>query len=98
VLHDPYAGVAVYAADGKLVRMLKPEDLLTATELKDRPGSFACHKEGQWADEAMTLSLNGETAVATVHTGRKVRIDLATGKVTQSQVRRPTEDAVRTAG
>lgn len=78
VVWDTYAGIAIHASDGKLVRRITPEDMLSKADLAKRPGQWACHPEGKWSDGKVELTT---TAVKVgLYTGATVELELATGE------------------
>ncbi len=80
VLHDEYAGFAIYEAGGKLVRKLAPSDLLTKEELEKTPHQWPCHTEGEWSDKSVELSSDSKTVTFGLYTKKKVELELATGE------------------
>lgn len=83
VLLDSYEGLAVYDSTGRRVNVLTPEELLTARELKARPGRWPCHPEGRWAAETNPVVLrDGKTTVEVfTHLDRRIVIDQQSGQI-----------------
>ncbi|MCC2672081.1 MAG: hypothetical protein K0Q72_4553 [Armatimonadetes bacterium] len=87
VLVDGYAGVAVLHTDGKLLRALRPEELLTPAEQRERPGKWPCHPEGHWLKGAPKLTQSDQALDVTLYSGRKIRVSLRDGSVNRTEAR-----------
>ena len=82
VVFDCYSGISIHRRDGKLVKRLAPKDLLSAAELRKRPGRWACHGEGEWSRHG-PVPLRGpgkRPAIVFDAEATRVRVILYTGK------------------
>ena len=81
VLHDGYAGLAIFTNDGKLVKQWNADDLLIEKEREQRPGRWACHPEGTWSEGKVEFSKDSKTIGVKVYSGRVVKISMEKGEI-----------------
>ncbi len=69
---DIYAGITIYDTEGYIVTRLAPKDLLSASELENRPETWACHPEGKCITGMKT---ERGAVVVSLSNGKTVRLE-----------------------